>query len=184
MNIDQAQSLMHEWTENPALRIHMESVAVCIAAYADIHEPREKDRWIIAGLLHDMDYEKHPSKQDHPFVAIEYLRQHTDVDEQILHTILGHAQYSGVPRDTPMAKALFSVDELSGFIGACCKVRPNGIEDLQPKSVKKKLKDKAFAAAVSRADIFQGIEELSVDPTQHIQLCIDAMKSDRPRLGL
>ncbi len=184
MNIDEARSLMQEWTESEALRIHMESVAACMAGYADKLAPDDKQRWVVAGLLHDMDYEKHPTTDEHPFVAVEHLRTHTDVDEEIITAILGHAEYSGVARESPMAKALFAVDELAGFIGACCKVRPNGIDDLAPKSVKKKLKDKAFAAAVSREDIQRGVEELSVDQTEHIQTCIDALRAEAGRLGL
>jgi len=106
------------------------------------------------------------------------------VDDEILAAILGHAEYSGVSRETMLARVLFAVDELAGFIGACCKVRPNGIADLQPKSVRKKLKDKAFAAGVSRQDIQQGIEELGVDQTDHLQKCIDALRAEAGRLGL
>ncbi len=176
MTPDDARRLMEEWTASPALRTHMESVAACMAAYARKLSPGDVDRWTVAGLLHDMDYEKHPSRQEHPFVAVEHLRERGDIDEEIIEAILGHAEYSGVPRRRPMAKALFAVDELAGFIGACCKVRPNGIADLEPKSVRKKLKDKAFAAAVSRTDIEQGIAELGVDPAEHIQVCIDAIR--------
>src|SRR5438477_1171507 len=175
MTIDQARELMHQWTASPALRIHMESVAACMGAYAAKLEPSQTDRWIIAGLLHDMDYEKHPTPAEHPFKAIEHLRS-IGVDEEILAAILGHAEYSGTPRTTPMAKVLFAVDELAGFIVACAKVRPNGIADLEPKSVKKKLKDRAFAANVSREDIAKGIAELGVDETQHMQRCIDAVR--------
>ena len=184
MTPDEARQLMHEWTQSVALRAHMECVAVCLAAYAEKYEPDQRDRWIVAGLLHDMDYDRHPTRQEHPFVAVEHLRQRGDVDDEIIDAILGHADYSGVPRESAMAKSLFAVDELAGFIGACCKVRPNGIADLQPKSVKKKLKDKAFAAAVSRADIQTGIEELGVDPNDHIQTCIDALRAEAERLGL
>ncbi len=192
MTVDEARALMHEWTQSVALRNHMECVAVCMAAYADRYEPDQRDRWIVTGLLHDMDYDRHPTRdatgnatgQQHPFVAVEHLRERGDVDEEILTAILGHAEYSGTPRETRLAKVLFAVDELAGFIGACCKVRPNGIADLQPKSVKKKLKDKAFAAAVSRQDIATGIEELGVDPTEHIQACIDALRDESQRLGL
>jgi predicted hydrolase (HD superfamily) len=138
----------------------------------------------VCGLLHDFDYERHPSKEDHPFVGVEHLRSRGDVDAEILSAILGHAEYSGVQRSTPMAKALFAVDELAGFIVACCKVRPNGIADLEPKSVRKKLRDKAFAAAVSREDIARGTAELGVDEAAHIQTCIDALRADRARLGL
>ena len=182
MNIDHARTLMHEWTPSPALRVHMECVAACMGAYADRLEPAQKDRWIVCGLLHDFDYEKHPSKEEHPFVGVKHLREkHPDVDEEIINAILGHAEYSGTPRNTPMQKALFAVDELAGFIVACCKVRPNGITDLEPSSVKKKLKDKAFAAAVSREDIKKGIAELGpvagADDTQHIQVCIEAIRN-------
>ena len=183
MTIDQARALMNEWTPSPALRTHMEAVAACMGAYADELEPAQRERWVVAGLLHDMDYEKHPSKDEHPFVAVEHLRK-LGVDEEILTTILGHAEYSGTPRETPMAKTLFAVDELAGFIVACCKVRPNGIADLEPSSVRKKLKDKAFAAAVSRDDIRKGIAEMGVEETGHIQRCIDALRAQRERVGI
>ena len=184
MTVDEARALMHEWTQSVALRNHMECVAVCMGAYADRYEPDQRDRWIVTGLLHDMDYDRHPTTEEHPFVAIKHLRSRGDVDEEILAAILGHAEYSGVPRETMLAKVLFAVDELAGFIGACCKVRPNGIADLEPKSVRKKLKDKAFAAAVSRQDIQKGIEELDVEQTEHLQACIDALRAESGRLGL
>ena len=183
MTPDQARSIMHEWTQGPALRVHMEAVAACMAGYADVLQPDQRDRWVVCGLLHDMDYERHPTPAEHPRVGVEHLRN-LGVDEEILTAILGHAQYTNTPRDTPMAKALFAVDELAGFIVACCKVRPNGISDLEPSSVRKKLKDKAFAAAVNRDDIKLGIAELGVDETQHIQRCIDALRRERSRLGL
>ncbi|MHC4220207.1 MAG: HD domain-containing protein [Planctomycetota bacterium] len=184
MNVDEARELMQEWTQSVALRNHMECVATCMGAYAGRLEPEQRDRWIVAGLLHDMDYDRHPTKEEHPFVGVEHLRQRGDVDEEIINAILGHAEYSGVTRETPMARVLFAVDELAGFIVACCKVRPNGIADLQPKSVKKKLKDKAFAAGVNRLDITQGVEELGVDASEHIQTCIDALRAEAERLGL
>ena len=183
MTSDDARALMNEWTHNPALRVHMEAVAACMGAYADQLDPAQRDRWVACGLLHDMDYERHPSTSEHPFVAVEHLRK-LGVDEEILTAILGHAQYSGTPRATPMAKTLFAVDELAGFIVACCKVRPNGIADLEPSSVRKKLKDKAFAAAVSREDIRTGIAELGVDETEHVRTCIDAIRAERQRLGV
>jgi predicted hydrolase (HD superfamily) len=184
MNADEARELMHEWTRSVALRNHMECVAACMGAYADRHEPDQRDRWVVAGLLHDMDYDRHPTKEEHPFVGVEHLRQRGDVDEEIVNAILGHADYSGVARETPMAKVLFAVAELAGFIVACCRVRPHGIADLQPKSVRKKLKDKAFAAGVNRQDIQQGVEELGVDASEHIQVCIDALRAEAERLGL
>jgi len=184
MTPDAARDLMNQWTESPALRQHMECVAACMGAYAEKYEPHQKDRWIVAGLLHDMDYEKHPTKEEHPFICVKHLRENTDVDDEIIQAILGHAEYSGTLRQTPMQKSLFAVDELAGFIVACAKVRPNGISDMEAKSVKKKLKDKAFAAAVSREDIQAGIEELGVDPTEHVQMCIDAIREESERLGV
>lgn len=189
MNVSSARDLMHQWTASPALRVHMECVAACMGSYAAKLETDKsrRERWIVCGLLHDMDYERHPTKEEHPFVGVKFLRENhpsPDVDDEIIDAILGHAEYSGVPRVTPMAKALFAVDELAGFIVACCKVRPNGIADLEPPSVKKKLKDKTFAAAVSREDINRGIQELGVDATEHIRACIEAIKSERDRLGV
>jgi putative nucleotidyltransferase with HDIG domain len=178
MTIDEARHLMNEWTQNPALRVHMECVAACMGKYAEKLQPDQKDRWIVCGLLHDMDYERHPTSAEHPFVAVEHLRK-LGVDDEILTAILGHAEYSGTPRQTPMARTLFAVDELAGFIVACAKVRPNGISDMEPSSVKKKLKDKAFAAAVSRDDIKKGTADLGVDETEHVRTCIEAIRDAR-----
>ena len=175
---------MHEWTASPALRGHMEAVAACMGAYATKLQPDQVDRWIVCGLLHDMDYERHPSTSEHPFVAVNMLREKSLVDEEILTAILGHAEYSNTPRVTPMAKTLFAVDELSGFIVACAKVRPTGISDMEPSSVKKKLKDKPFAAAVSREDIRKGIAEMGVDETEHIRTCIGAIREAAARVGI
>jgi putative nucleotidyltransferase with HDIG domain len=184
MTTDEARQLMHEWTTSPALRGHMEAVAACMGAYAEKLQPDQQDRWIVCGLLHDMDYEKHPTHEEHPFVAVKMLRERQLVDEEILTAILGHAEYSGTPRETPMAKALFAVDELAGFIVACAKVRPTGITDMEPSSVKKKLKDKPFAAAVSREDIRKGMAEMQVDDTEHIRTCIGAIRSASARVGI
>ncbi len=187
MDIDEARELMREWTESESLRVHMESVACCVRAYARRLAPDDEERWAVAALLHDFDYEKHPTPEEHPFVGVAELERR-GVDEEIRRAILGHADYAGVERDTDLAKALYACDELAGFIVACVKVRPTGIDDLSPKSVKKKLKDKAFAAAVSREDIERGVEELApvagVDLTTHIQTCIDALRADAERLGL
>jgi putative nucleotidyltransferase with HDIG domain len=183
MTIDEARKLMHEWIANPALRVHMECVAACMGAAARSTQPNDVERWQVCGLLHDMDWEKHPTREEHPFVAVNTLRER-GVDEEILTAILGHAEYSGTPRQTPMAKTLFAVDELAGFIVACAKVRPDGVSTLEPKSVKKKLKAKEFAAAVSRDDIARGIAELGVNEDAHIQLCIDAIRAEKTRLGV
>ena len=186
MNVDEARALMREWTESESLRTHMEAVAACMGAYAARLAPGDEDRWIVAGLLHDFDYEKHPTAEEHPCIGVRHLES-IGVDEEIRTAILGHAEYTGTARETPMAKALFGVDELAGFIVACAKVRPDGIVSLQAKSVKKKLKDKSFAAAVSRDDIRVGAEELAGltgdEPGEHIQRCIDAIR-DRGVLGV
>ena len=174
---------MHEWISNPALRVHMECVAACMRAGAARADPDQAGRWELCGLLHDMDWERHPTREEHPFVAVGVLRER-GVDEEVLEAILGHAEYSGTPRRTPMARTLFAVDELAGFIVACAKVRPDGIATLEPKSVKKKLKTREFAAAVSREDIAKGIAELGADDTAHIQMCIDAIRAEKDRLAL
>ncbi|MCB9838772.1 MAG: HD domain-containing protein [Phycisphaeraceae bacterium] len=188
MTPDEARRLMHEWTASEALRGHMEAVAACMGAYADKLGADNPDDWVVAGLLHDFDYEKHPSKEEHPFVGVRELESR-QVDRDILDAILGHANYSGVPRQTPIARALFAVDELAGFIVACAKVRPTGIEGMQAKSVRKKLKDRAFAAAVSREDIAVGIEEVkaidtSIEEGGHIQTCIDAIAGAVDRIPI
>ena len=180
---DEALKLLEEWVPNPLLRNHMKAVEAAMRWYARKQGANE-DEWGLAGLMHDMDWEKHPTREEHPFVAVRFLRERGDVDEEILEAILAHAEYSGTPRTTPMARTLFAVDELPGFIVACAKVRPDGVATLEPKSVKKKLKAKEFAAAVSRADIATGIAELGVDETQHIQTCIDAIRGERERLGV
>lgn len=179
---------MEEWTASPALRVHMECVAACMGAYAAKIDPANRERWMIAGLLHDFDYEKHPTAEEHPVVGVRHLES-IGVDEEIRRAILAHAgERTGEPRATPMAQALFAVDELSGFIVACCKVRPDGIKSLEPSSVKKKLKNTAFAAAVSREDIAIGSAELGamtgLDETAHVQVCIDAIRGEAARLGV
>lgn len=177
MTVSTARALMHEWVESPSLRQHMSCVGACMAASAGSVEPDQVDRWQVCGLLHDFDYERHPTSDEHPFVGVAYLRERGDVDDEILTAILGHATYSGVPRESAMAKHLFAVDELAGFIVAVCKVRPNGIEGLKPKSVRKKLKTANFAAAVSRQDIALGCLELGLEEGKHIQACIDALSA-------
>ncbi|MCL4742715.1 MAG: HD domain-containing protein [Phycisphaerales bacterium] len=188
MTPDQARALMHEWTESPSLRTHMECVAACMAAYASLLAPGDEDRWVVAGLLHDFDYERHPTMEEHPFVGVRHLEA-IGVDAETREAILGHAEYSGVARRTPMARALFAVDELAGFLVACAKVRPGGFADLEPKSVRKKLKDKAFAAAVSRDDVRVGFEELrpllpeGFDESRHFQTCIEAIRTRIPEFS-
>lgn len=176
LTLDGARTLMREWVLNPSLRVHMESVAACMAAYASEVDPANVERWTVCGLLHDFDYERHPTAEEHPRVGVAHLRS-LGVDEEILDAIMGHAAYTGTPRVSPMSKHLFAVDELAGFIVACGKVRPDGLASLEPSSVVKKLKTPAFAAAVSRADIAQGLAELAgVDQDRHIARCIAAIR--------
>ena len=179
ISVEAARSLMREWVTNPSLRVHMESVGACMAAYATTVDPANVDRWTVCGLLHDFDYERHPSKEEHPRVGVAHLRT-IGVDEEILDAIMGHAEYTGTSRNSPMSKHLFAVDELAGFIVACAKVRPDGLATLEPASVTKKLKTPAFAAAVSREDIRQGVAELNAfsgcDEPAHIARCIAAIR--------
>ncbi|GIK18314.1 MAG: hypothetical protein AMXMBFR77_11020 [Phycisphaerales bacterium] len=184
----EARALMHEWTQSPSLRTHMECVAACMGAYARLLDASDEDRWIVAGLLHDFDYERHPTKEEHPFVGVRHLES-LGVDADIREAILGHAEYSGVPRRSPMARALFAVDELAGFLVACARVRPDGFAGLEPKSVRKKLKDKAFAAAVNRDDVRIGFEELlpllpeGFDESAHFQTCVEAIRTRVPEFS-
>ncbi|MEE2973092.1 MAG: HD domain-containing protein [Planctomycetota bacterium] len=179
LSVDDARTLMHEWVESPALRGHMEAVAACMADHAALHAPDEVEAWTVAGLLHDFDYERHPTLEEHPTVGVAHLRT-LGVDETIREAILGHAPHTGVARTTSMARHLFACDELAGFIVAVARVRPTGFEGLKARSVRKKLKDKAFAAAVSRADIAEGVADLIsdgcvADENEHIDRCIAAI---------
>ena len=177
----QALNLFHEWTETESLRKHAYAVEAGMQFYAQQFN-EDEELWRMTGLLHDMDYEKHPSQEEHPFVGIGVLRG-LGYPEIMLEAILGHATYSGVARTTPLAKTLFAVDELAGFITAVAYVRPDGLTGMKPKSVKKKLKDKRFAAAVSREDIQVGIEELGLDLDTHIDNVIAGMQQHAERLG-
>lgn len=182
LDYEAALSLLHDWTASDSLRRHAYAVESAMARYAQLNG-EDETLWRITGLLHDMDYEKHPTPEEHPFVGVEHLRG-LGYPEDMLQAILGHALYSGVARVTPLAKTLFAVDELAGFLTACAYVRPDKLVGLTPKSVKKKLKDKSFAAAVSREDIRIGIEELGVETDEHIQNVIDGMASEAERIGL
>jgi len=143
-----------------------------------------RDEWGLTGLLHDFDYEMYPTTDEHPFKGVAILKE-KGYPESVCNAIMGHANYTGVSRDSDIAKALFAVDELTGFIFAVTYVRPSkSILEVKPKSVKKKLKQKSFAASVNRDDIYQGIEELGVDLTEHIQFVIDALKEKAEVLGL
>ncbi|HTK82194.1 MAG TPA: HD domain-containing protein [Bacteroidota bacterium] len=177
-----ALGLLKEYTKSDALLKHMYAVEGAMRAYAR-KSGADEEKWGITGLLHDFDYEMYPNPPDHPLKGSEVLKEKGYPDD-VRRAILGHATYTGVPRDTDMAKALFACDELCGFIMACSVIRPNKIADLEVSSVKKKLKDKGFARNVSREDITQGCLELGVQLDEHIQFVIDAMKSIAPELGL
>ena len=187
MNREEAMALVREYTRNENLIKHMLCVEAAMRAYAS-KQGEDVDKWGVTGLIHDFDYEKYPNdehhpNEGHPSWGVQLLRE-KGVDEEICQAILGHAFYTGTSRDTPLAKTLFAVDELCGFLVAVALVRPNGLTDLKPKSVKKKLKDKAFARAVNRDDIRQGAEELGVDMNEHIETCVAALTGIRDQLEL
>ncbi|MBX6330607.1 MAG: HD domain-containing protein [Gemmatimonadaceae bacterium] len=183
-----ALALMHEYTTSESLRKHMLAVEAAMRAYA-VRFGEDPERWALAGLMHDFDYERFPNAahsptEEHPAEGVRILRQH-GFPEDILQAILGHASYTGVARETLMAKALFAVDELTGLITATALVRPSkSIHEVDASAVKKKMKDKAFARGVSREDVRQGAEELGVDLDAHIQFVIDAMRVSAKALGL
>ncbi len=177
-----ALNLLQEYTKSEALLKHMYAVEAAMRAYARKFG-EDEETWGIVGLLHDFDYERYPNAPDHPLKGSEVLKE-KGYPEEVRTAILGHATYTGVPRETQMAKTLYACDELCGFIMACSLIRPNKIADLEVSSVKKKLKDKGFARNVSREDIMQGTAELGVPLDEHIRFVIDAMKSIAPELGL
>lgn len=180
---ESAWKLLCEWTESDSLRKHALGVEAAMRAYAR-RFGEDENLWGIVGLLHDMDYEKYPSPEDHPYKGVEALRD-LGYPEEVLAAILGHADYSGVPRETPMAKALFAVDELTGLVVATALVRPSKkLADVKVKSVKKKMKDKSFAKGVSREDIKRGSEELGIPLDEHIGTVIEALQSIADELGL
>ena len=188
MNRQEALSLMQEHTQSPSLRQHMLAVEAAMRAYAGKFG-EDPEPWGLVGLLHDFDYETFPNPEHsptdgHPAWGVNLLRS-KGVADPLLRAILGHATYSGVPRDTPLAKALFAVDELCGFLVACALVRPSkSFADLEVSSVKKKLKDKAFARGVNRDEVRQGADELGVPLDDHITFCIQALRPVEPSLGL
>jgi putative nucleotidyltransferase with HDIG domain len=180
---EEAWQLVCEWIDSEALRKHVLGVEAAMRAYAR-RGGADEELWAVTGLVHDLDYERYPDPDTgHPRYALEELRSR-DYPNEVVDAVAGHAEYLGVPRTTPLAKTLYAVDELSGFIFACALVRPTGIEGMTPKSVRKKLKQPSFAAKVDRDQIRRGIEELGVDETEHIQLVIDALAERAPELGL
>lgn len=183
MTRNEAIEILFEYTKSDALRKHAFAVEACMVAYAEKFN-EDVNEYSITGILHDFDYEMYPQAPDHPIKGSEILRA-KGVDEKIIKAILGHASYTNVERDTLLAKTLFACDELAGFITAVTYVRPNKtIEEVEVKSVTKKLKDKAFARNVSREDIIKGAEELGIQLEEHIAFCIEAMKKRKDLLGL
>jgi putative nucleotidyltransferase with HDIG domain len=180
---DQAWQLFCEWTESDSLRKHALAVEASMRAYARIWD-EDEERYAITGIVHDLDYEKHPDLETgHPRIALKELERR-GYPQDVIDAVAGHAEFLEVPRETLLAKTLYAVDELSGFVTACALVRPTGIEGMKVKSVRKKLKQPSFAAKVDRGQIERGTAELDVDETEHIQRVIDALSAEAAALGL
>jgi putative nucleotidyltransferase with HDIG domain len=180
---ESAWCLLTEFTQSESLRKHAIAVEACMRAYAR-KGGADEELWGMVGLLHDFDYEKYPSAEDHPYKGSEILKER-GYSEEVRRAIMSHAEYSGVARVTPMEKTLFACDELAGFITACTLVKPGkSLAEVEAKSVRKKMKDKAFARSVHREDIVQGAADLSLDLEEHIAFCIEAMKGIAVELGL
>jgi putative nucleotidyltransferase with HDIG domain len=180
---EDAWQLFCEWTESDSLRKHVLGVEAAMRAYAREYG-EDEERWAVTGIVHDLDYERYPDLgTGHPRYAIEELSKR-GYPEDVVEAVAGHADFMNVPRETRMAKALYAVDELSGFIAACALVRPTGIRGMTPKSVKKKLKQPSFAAAVNRDEVQRGAEELGVDFDEHLRTVIAAMEENAAELGL
>ena len=180
---EEAWQLVCEWTESDSLRKHMLAVETAVRAYARKFGADE-ELWGIAGLVHDMDYERYPDLETgHPRMAIEELRRR-DYPEEVIHAVQAHAEFLGVPRDSLLDKALCACDELSGFIAACAYVRPEGIHGMKTKSVKKKLKQPSFAAAVNRDEVRNGADELGVEFDEHVRFVIAALEERADELGV
>jgi putative nucleotidyltransferase with HDIG domain len=180
---DEAWELFCEWTESDSLRKHVLGVEAAMRAYARKYG-EDEELWAATAILHDLDYEKHPDLDiGHPRVALK-LFEELDYPQELIDAVAGHATFLGVPRETKMAKTLFAVDELSGFVAAVALVRPTGVEGMTPKSVKKKLRQPSFAAAVNRAEVQQGAEELGEDFDEHLRTVIAAMEENADELGL
>jgi predicted hydrolase (HD superfamily) len=189
-----ALALLEEWTKGESLRKHGLAVSVCTESYGELEAQRlgltgsEATKFVeayaSAGLLHDMDYERHPSLEEHPFVGVKHLRE-LGWPESVLQAILAHADYSGVARETHLDKSLFACDELAGFLTACALVKPSkSIHEVEVTGVKKKMKDKAFARAVKREDITGGAELLGLSVEEHVGNCLRAMQARAGELGL
>jgi putative nucleotidyltransferase with HDIG domain len=183
MDRNQAWNLLCEYTQSESLRKHMLAVEACMRAYARKFG-EDENKWGITGLLHDFDYEKYPTPAEHPFVGNKILEER-GYPEEMRRAILSHADYSGVKRESKMEKTLYACDEIAGFITASALVKPNkSLAEVEAKSVRKKMKDKAFARSVNRDDIINGAADLGVDLEEHIAFCIEAMKAIAGELGL
>jgi predicted hydrolase (HD superfamily) len=183
MTRNQAWNIVCEFVQSESLRRHMLAVEACMLAYAKKFD-QDPDQWAVTALLHDFDWEIHPASPDHPMKGEPILAER-GVDELIRRAILSHADYSGVPRESLLERALYACDELSGFLTACAYVKPGrSIQEVDVPSVKRKLKDKAFARNVNREDILRGAQELGVPLEEHIAFCIEAMKACAADLGL
>jgi putative nucleotidyltransferase with HDIG domain len=183
MDRNQAWGIVCEFVKSEGLRKHMLAVETCVSAYARKFG-EDEEKWAVTALLHDFDWEIHPSAPDHPMKGEPMLAER-GVDEEIRRAILSHADYSGVPRVTPLEKTLYGCDELAGFLTACSYVKPGrSIAEVDAKSVRKKLKDKAFARAINRDDILRGAAEMNLDLDEHIEFCIRAMQARAAELGL
>jgi putative nucleotidyltransferase with HDIG domain len=180
---DEAWALVEEWVASDSLRKHLLGVETGMRAYARRWE-EDEELYAVTGLLHDLDYERYPDlATGHPRMALELFRS-KDYPPELIDAVAGHAERLNVPRETRMAKTLYAVDELSGFISACALVRPTGISGMTPKSVKKKLKQPSFAAGVDREEVRRGAEELGVDFDEHVAFVIGAMEERAEELGL
>jgi len=180
---EQGWGLLTEFTQSESLRKHALAVEACMRAYAR-KLGGDENLWGVVGLLHDFDYEKWPSLEDHPYKGNEILKER-GWEEELRRAIMSHAEYTGVTRETPTERALFACDELAGFITACALVKPGkSLAEVEAKSVYKKMKDKAFARSVNRNDIVQGAADLGVELEEHIAFCIEAMKGVAGELGL
>ena len=179
----EAWDLLCEWTESDSLRKHALAVEASMRAYARIWG-EDEERYAVTGLVHDLDYERHPDLETgHPRIALRELER-LGYPQDVIDAVAGHAEFLNVPRETRMAKTLFAVDELSGFVTACALVRPTGIDGMKVKSVRKKLKQPSFAAKVDRGQIDRAIAELGVDETEHVGRIIDALSAEAETLGI
>lgn len=187
-NREDAWKLLCEYTQSESLRKHALAVEACVRAYAR-KLGGDENLWSLTALLHDFDYERWPNAerhpaQEHPYEGSKILRER-GYPEELIHAILSHADYTGVPRVSPLEHALFACDELAGFLTACALIKPSkSIYEVEPVSVKKKLKDKAFARGVHREDVYKGAQELGIPLEEHIAVCVEAMRSIAPELGL